>query len=129
MTVDEYLASRTPKQRVALNTLRKTIRAAAPGVTETIGYGIPMFKLNGRGLVAYSAGGRSGTSDDCALYVMSLKVLRDNKAALTKYALGKGTVKFTPEAPLPASIVTRLVKARVAEQKAGRPPGAGTRGG
>ena len=117
MTVEEYLASRTPKQRAALDRLRKLVRAAAPGVTETIGYGIPLFRLNGKGLVAYGAGGRSGTSEDCALYVMSLAVLRDHKAALAKYELGKGTVKFTPDSPLPASIITKLVKARVAELK------------
>jgi len=117
VTVTEYLASRTRRQRSALAALRRTIRGAAPGATEVIAYGIPTVKLDGRALVAYSAGGRTGQSEDCALYTMSLATFERYRAAAGAHAHGKGTFRFTPDDPLPASLVTKVVKARIAEAK------------
>lgn len=117
MTVAAYLASRTRRQRSALAALRRTIKTAAPGSTEVIAYGIPTVKLDGRALVAYSAGGRTGKSEDCALYTMSLATFDKYRAAAGAHAHGKGTFRFTPDDPLPASLVTKVVKARIAEAK------------
>jgi uncharacterized protein YdhG (YjbR/CyaY superfamily) len=64
-SIDDYLAGVSTEHRTALERLRRTIRAAAPKVEETISYGIPTFKLDGRGLVAFGAGARH-----CALYPM-----------------------------------------------------------
>ena len=117
MTVAEYLASRSRRQRSALAAMRRTIKKAAPGSTEVVAYGIPTVKLDGRALVAYSAGGRTGTSDECALYTMSLATFDKYRAAAGSHAHGKGTFHFTPDDPLPASLVTKVVKARIAERK------------
>ncbi|HEY5526815.1 MAG TPA: DUF1801 domain-containing protein [Candidatus Anoxymicrobiaceae bacterium] len=53
-SIDEYLEGVPEKQRVALERLRATIKAAAPDATETISYQMPAFRDHGR-LVAFAA--------------------------------------------------------------------------
>lgn len=113
-TVDEYLARVPPKFRPALERLRKTIRAAAPDAEEYIGYGMPAFRQEGY-LVYYAA-----FKDHCSLFVASDTVRRQFSAELKPFERGKGTLHFTPERPIPARLVTRIVKARLAENAARR---------
>ncbi len=107
--VDTYLATVSAEQRQALETLRQQIRAAAPGVTEGISYGVPVFKL-GRSLVSLGA-----AKKHCAFYVMSSTVIDGFKDELTGYSTSPGTIRFTPEKPLPADLVARIVAARISE--------------
>ena len=112
-TVDEYLDAAPEDVRAALAKLRKTIKAAAPRATEVIGYQIPMYKLNGH-LVAFAASG-----DYCTFTVMSPALLREYAAELKGFKLGKASIRFVPSKPLPAALVTKLVKARIAENESG----------
>lgn len=113
-TVDEYLARVPPKSRAALQRLRKTIRAAAPKAEEIISYRMPAFRQK-RILVYYAA-----FEDHCSLFVANSKVRNRFSAELKPFLSGKGTVRFTPDRPLPAGLVTRIVKALVAENAAPR---------
>lgn len=112
--VDEYMARIPAKFRTTLQRLRKTIRAAAPGAEEVMSYQMPAFRQNGM-LVYYSA-----FKDHCSLFVASDRVRRQFSTELKPFMAGKGTLRFTPERPMPADLVTRLVKARVAENTARR---------
>jgi uncharacterized protein YdhG (YjbR/CyaY superfamily) len=109
-TIDEYLAQAAPKQRAALEKLRKAIHAAAPGAEEYIGYGLAGFKLNRRPLVYFGA-----WENHCALYAASPAVQKKFQKELKDFEVSKGTIRFTPEEPLPAVLVKALVKARIAE--------------
>jgi uncharacterized protein YdhG (YjbR/CyaY superfamily) len=109
-TVDEYLAAVRPDARAALMKLRKAIKAAAPEATEGISYQVPTFKQDGHPLVSYGA-----ATTHCALYVQSPAVMRTYAADLEGYDVGKGSVQFPPDKPLAAALVTKLVKARLAE--------------
>ena len=109
-TIDEYLALVKPEQRSVLEKLRKTIHAAAPGVEEYIGYGLAGFKLNGRPLVYFGA-----WENHCALYAASPAVQEKFQKELKGFEASKGTIRFTPEKPLPTALVKKLVKARIAE--------------
>lgn len=111
-TVAGYLAAQPPKMRAVLKRLRRTIQAAAPDATEGISYQIPTFKLNGL-LVSYA-----GWKDHYAIYALSAKFVRTHAAQLKRYELSKGTIRFSPDQPLPAALITQLVKARVAENAA-----------
>ncbi len=95
-----------------LVSLRKTIRAAAPDAEEVISYRMPAFRHHGN-LLYYAA-----FKDHCSLFIGSVVTQRKFAAELKGFEAGKGTVHFTPEKPLPASLVTRIVKARVAENEA-----------
>ena len=109
-TVTEYLGRLETPERRALEALRRAIRAAAPDAEERISYGIPSFYAGGRMLVAYGAASRH-----CAFYpgALPVRMLRNELAA---YDTSKGTVRFAPEEPLPAPLVRRIVRARLAER-------------
>jgi uncharacterized protein YdhG (YjbR/CyaY superfamily) len=108
-TIDEYLAALSADQRAALEKLRKTIRAAAPEAEECISYGICAFRQDGM-LVGFGA-----TSNHCAFYLMSSSTVGAYKDELKNYDTSKGTIRFQADKPLPASLVRKLVKARIAE--------------
>lgn len=109
-TIDEYLGRAKPEQRAVLEKLRQTIRAVAPEVVEGISYGLAGFKLNGRPLVYFGA-----WEKHCALYPGSVATARKFQDQLKKFETSKGTIRFTPEKPLPTALVKKLVKARIAE--------------
>jgi uncharacterized protein YdhG (YjbR/CyaY superfamily) len=111
-TIDEYLAMQTPEVRAALEKLRKTIRAAAPKATEGISYQIPSFKHRGPlvGFAAFKA--------HCSFFVMNTGLVEKHAAKLKGFELGKGTIQFTIDKPIPAAVVKTLVKARIAENEA-----------
>jgi len=114
-TIDEYLATVTPDQRLALEKLRQTIRAAVPDAEEYIGYGLAAFKLDGKPLVAFGA-----SANHCAFYPMSSTTVAAFSKELAKYGTSKGTIRFAAHAPLSAVLVRKLVKARIAENAAQR---------
>jgi uncharacterized protein YdhG (YjbR/CyaY superfamily) len=113
-TVDDYLAAVPEDARAALAKLRKTIKAAAPKATEVISYQIPAYKHHGL-LVGFAA-----LKDHCTFHIMSADVTRAHAAELKDYKLGKASIRFAPDKPLPAALVTKLVKARIAENESGR---------
>ena len=108
-TIDEYLAALSDDKRAALEKLRKTIRAVAPHAEECISYQLPAFRLNGM-LVGFGA-----TANHCAFYPMSASTVQAHKDDLKQYDTSKGTIRFQPDNPLPAALVRKLVKARIAE--------------
>ena len=116
-TIDEYLAALSDDQRAALERLRKTIHAAAPEAEECISYQIPAFRLGGRMLVAFGAAAKH-----CAFYLMSSSTVAAHQDELQDYDTSKGTIRFQPDKPLPAALVRKLVKARVAENINRRAP-------
>lgn len=104
-TIDEYLALLTDDKRAALNGLRKTIHAAAPGTEECISYQIPGFRLNGKFFMWIGA-----AAHHCAIY----GVTQTDIDALKGYdTSGKGTIRFKPDQPPPASLVHQIVKAQI----------------
>ena len=112
-TVDEFLGALPGPQGNALERLRKQIHEAAPGATELINYGVPMLRLDGKNLVSFGAG-----KDHCAFYVQSPRVMAAFAKELAKLDTATSTIRFTPDEPLPASLVKNLVKARIAENQA-----------
>jgi uncharacterized protein YdhG (YjbR/CyaY superfamily) len=114
-TVNEYLAALPADQRRTLTKMRALIRAAAPKATEGISYGMPTYKLNGKPVVYFGA-----AADHVSLYAVSDKDVNGKLLAeLAKYdTSGKGTVRFPPDKPLPAALVTKLVKANLARVQA-----------
>jgi uncharacterized protein YdhG (YjbR/CyaY superfamily) len=117
-TVTEYLRAVPPKPRAALQKLRKTIKAAAPGAVEGISYGIPTFKYGGRMLVSYAA-----FQNHLSFFPGSTAVRAAREGKLMGFETSKGTIRFTVDNPLPATLVKRLVKARIKENEARWPPG------
>lgn len=108
--VRAYLAALPPDARRILKKIRETVIAAAPGATEHFSYGIPGFRLEGKTLVWYA-----GWKQHVSMYPMTAAIKRANAAALKTYEVSRGTIRFPLTAPPSARLVTRLVKARMAE--------------
>jgi uncharacterized protein YdhG (YjbR/CyaY superfamily) len=122
-TVSEYLAPLTNEKRAALEKLRTAIKSAAPDAEECISYQIPAFRLGGRLLVAFGA-----AANHCAFYPGSFP-LETHKDELKAYDTSKGTIRFPVDSPLPATLVRKLVKTRIAEHAARRSIAAAKAGG
>jgi uncharacterized protein YdhG (YjbR/CyaY superfamily) len=112
-TIDEYLADVKPDQRSVLATLRKSIHSVAPEAEECISYGIPAFRLNGRSLVFFGA-----WANHCSFYPGSSTTLKNFRTDLKPFQVTKGTIRFSPDKPLPIALVKKLLKARIAEKRA-----------
>jgi uncharacterized protein YdhG (YjbR/CyaY superfamily) len=110
--IDEYLAGVPEPARSTLNKLRAMIRAATPAeATEAISYGMPAFKYKGS-LVAFAA-----FSDHCSLFPMGSAAIVKFKKELEGYQTSKGTIRFPVDKPLPAALLKKIVKARVADNE------------
>jgi uncharacterized protein YdhG (YjbR/CyaY superfamily) len=108
-SIDDYLSRLPADQRAALQKLREMIQSAAPKAEEAINYQIPMFRLDGM-LVGFGA--RKG---HCALYTMSKATIPQLGAAAEGLDTSTGTIRFQPDKPLPAALVKKIVKLRIAE--------------
>jgi uncharacterized protein YdhG (YjbR/CyaY superfamily) len=106
---DEYLARVPEPARSTLKKIRAAIRSAVPPkATETISYGMPAFKYKGV-LVWFAA-----FSSHCSLFPTA-SVIEVFKNELKGFSTSKGTIQFPTDKPLPAVLVKKMVKARVAQ--------------
>jgi uncharacterized protein YdhG (YjbR/CyaY superfamily) len=111
--VETYLARCPEPHRATLEKLRATIGSVVPkGATEAISYGMPSFQYKG-GLVAYAA-----FKDHCSFFPMSGSLVGEFADELKAYKTSKGTIQFPADKPLPAALVRKMVKARVAQNEA-----------
>jgi uncharacterized protein YdhG (YjbR/CyaY superfamily) len=108
--VDAYLAKVPEPARTTLEKLRATIRSVVPPeTTEALSYGIPAFRYKG-GLVGYAA-----FKKHCSFFPMQASLIDEMKDELKNYRTSKGTLQFPLDKPLPATLVKKMVKARIAE--------------
>ena len=111
--VDSYLATCPEPHRSTLEKLRSMIRSAVPKeTTEAIAYGMPSFRYNG-GLVGYAA-----FKEHCSFFPMSGRLVEEFADELKPFKTSKGTIQFPIDKPLPATLVKKIVKARVAQNQA-----------
>ncbi len=108
--IDGYLASVPQEQRAALQKLRKQIMAAAPGAVEGISWGMPSFKYKGKQFAGFAA-----FKMHCSFFPYGSWKKLVPAADLKGFEKTKGTVHFTQDKPLPASLVRKLVKAKLKE--------------
>jgi uncharacterized protein YdhG (YjbR/CyaY superfamily) len=116
-TVNEYLAAVPEPARSTLKKVRAAIRSAAPAeATEVISYGMPIFKYKGM-LMGYAA-----FAKHCSLFLATSSFSKKFQKELSPYHTSKGTIRFPTDKPLPASLVKKIVRARVTQngQKPGR---------
>jgi len=106
---EAYIGTFPTDVQLVLETVRQTIRAAAPDAVETIAYGLPAYKLGGKPLVYFG-----GFKNHIGLYATPTghAAFTDE---LSKYKQGKGSVQFPLDKPMPLDLITRIVQFRVNE--------------
>ena len=113
-----YFAALPPDARRRLKELGALIKRNAPRAVAAFSYRIPAFRLDDRVLLWYAA-----WTHHVSLYPISARMKRAGGAQLDRFAVSKGTIRFSLAGPLPSALVKKLVKARIAEVRP-RKPGA-----
>ncbi len=113
--VDDYLSKLPDDQREILGDLRARVAELVPDAVETISYGMPALRLDGKFLISYA-----GWKKHCSVYPIDDGLLDRHAAAVGGYGRTKGAIHFTKDRPLPVAFVDDLVAGRVAAVRGGR---------
>ena len=114
-SVDEYMAGLPDDRRAVMEQLRSTIRGAVPHATEAISYNMPAFRLDGRFFVSYEAFKRH-----YSLFPWTDAMVEELGEAIHPYAVGKGTLRFPADQPIPLDLVTRIIEIRLRDFESAR---------
>jgi len=108
--IDDYLRTVPEDRRRSLVDLRAKIRSVVPAAEECLSYRIPAFRLHGAIVAGFHA-----TKKGCSYFPFSGSTLRTVAPFVRAYDRTKSALHFTPDKPLPMTLVRRLIKARMAE--------------
>lgn len=108
-TIDEYIAAFPPDTQIVLNQIRAIIQKTAPEAEESISYGMPTFKYQGKPLVYFGA-----FKNHIGLYALPTGN-EAFKEEFARYKTGKGSVQFPLDEPMPLALITRVIEFRVRE--------------
>ena len=113
--VDAYIAALPPDQRDALTTLRARLRSFLPGHLEVMSYAMPGFRQpgpQGKMVAGYAA-----FAKHLGLYPHSGSVIP--RIDCSPFKASKSGVLFTPDRPLPDTLLREIIETRQAEIAAG----------
>lgn len=102
-SVDDYIASFPPEVQPVLAGVRAAIVRAAPATVESISYGMPTYKLDGKYLVYFG-----GWKQHVAIYPV-VDVGPELEAEIGTFRAAKGTLRFPLKAAVPLPLVERVV--------------------
>jgi uncharacterized protein YdhG (YjbR/CyaY superfamily) len=108
-TVDAYIATFPANVQLILSKIRAVIKKTAPKAIESISYGMPAFKTNGKPLVYFAA-----FKNHIGFYATPTGHSKFKKE-LSPYKQGKGSVQFPINEPMPLDLIKRIVEFRVTE--------------
>ncbi len=104
--IDDYIKDYPKEVRDIMEKIRKTIKEVMPDATETIGYGIPTFKLNGKNVVHF------GGYDKHIGFYPAPGGLDEFEEELAQYRKGKGTAQFQLDEPIPYGLIKKITQFR-----------------
>lgn len=113
-TIDEYLAVLPEDIKKELQRIRNIILKTVPKIKERIAYKICVFSLK-KDLVGFAS-----QKNHCSFYLMSPKLVIKMKADLKDLKVSGATIHFTPNEPMPESIIKRILKERIKEFEEGK---------
>jgi uncharacterized protein YdhG (YjbR/CyaY superfamily) len=108
--IDDYLAGFDERHRRALERVRDIAQRVAPDASQGKSYGMPALRVAGKPLLGFKV-----SRLHLALYPFSADVVAAVAGDLVGFSLSKGTIRFTPETPVPEPIIERMVRLRLAE--------------
>jgi uncharacterized protein YdhG (YjbR/CyaY superfamily) len=106
--VDAYLATLPAEQQEVLGKLRARIQKLAPEAEETISYGMPAFRLDGKFLLSYA-----GWKRHCSIYPIDDELVARHEVTIGSYPRTRGSLHFTDSQPLPDDLLAEIVRQRV----------------
>jgi uncharacterized protein YdhG (YjbR/CyaY superfamily) len=109
-SVDEYMAAQADGARPTLRSVRAAIRKALPGSEETMSYGIPTYRVDGRAVIYFA-----GWKQHYSVYPATSRVIAALEDELKPYEVEKGTIRFPFSGRVPARLIARIAKLRAQE--------------
>ena len=110
-SVEEYMATFPKEVQLLLEKIRQIILKTAPKATESISYGMPAYKLNGKPLVYFG-----GYKKHIGFYATPTGHSAFSEE-LSKYKQGKGSVQFPINQPIPHDLIAKIVAFRAKENE------------
>ncbi|MDQ0894732.1 iron chaperone [Agromyces ramosus] len=105
--VSDYIAALEGPERDVIERIRSRAVSLVPEAVEGESYGMPALRYRDSPLLSIMVAKRH-----IGLYPYSPRVVGAVEAELTEYSWSKGTIRFTPEHPLPDSLVDRIILLR-----------------
>lgn len=118
--ISEHLKHFPPAQRAALTAVRTVLVAALPGAEEVIAWKMPSLRIDGDLVVSYD-----GFRGHNSLFPSSSDVFTELASELSGYTTTKGSIHFGLDTPMPAGLLRRIVRVRIAEINASYPRSSG----
>ena len=106
--VTEYINAAPKESRPKLREMRSTIRAAAPGASESLKWSMPAYSYR-RILVTFA-----GFKQHIGFYPTPSAVAAFAKQ-LSGYKMAKGSIQFPLSEPLPVDLIRKITAFRVRE--------------
>ena len=113
--MDDYLDNLDPEQKAALERVRAVVRRLAPDAEEGRSYGVPAFLYAGSPLLGFAA-----LKKHLSIFPFSPAAIDAVREQLDGFDLAKGTIRFTPDKPVPEAVTADLVRVRKQEIEAKR---------
>jgi uncharacterized protein YdhG (YjbR/CyaY superfamily) len=108
--MNEYLASVPEPQKAELERIRRVVQRTVPEAEEGKSYGLPAFTYSGRPLLGFRV-----RKNHLSVFPFSPEAVDAARAALEGFDLAKGTIRFTPDKPIPDDALEQLIQARLRE--------------
>jgi uncharacterized protein YdhG (YjbR/CyaY superfamily) len=113
--MDDYLDGLPPAQKAAFERVRSLVEGAVPEAEQGVSYGMPAFIYAGRPLLAFRAAKRH-----LSVFPFSPAAIEAVDDRLEGFDLSKGTIRFSPDRPVPEDVLADVVRARKREIDAKR---------
>jgi len=107
---DSYLATVPDRQKAALERIRQIVRRTVPDAVEATSYGMPAFKYKKRPLLGFEV-----SKNHLSVFPFSPAAIDAARGTLAGFDLSKGTIRFTPEKPIPEPALEQLLRQRLRE--------------
>lgn len=109
-SIDDSLAALPEQDRACLQRVVELARGLVAEAVDGVSYGMPALKLDGKPLIGFV-----GAAKHLSIFPFSPEVVDAVADRLDGFSLSKGTIRFTPDHPLPDDVVEEIVRLRRAE--------------
>jgi uncharacterized protein YdhG (YjbR/CyaY superfamily) len=108
--MDEYLNQLEPDKKAAFARVREIVTGLLPDAEEGTSYGMPAFIAAGRPLLGLRA-----AQKHLSIFPFSSAAIESVKDRLGGFELTKGTIRFTPDHPVPETVLADVIRFRQGE--------------
>ena len=107
-TVDEYIHTFPEETREKLESIRETIKNAAPKAEELISYNMPAYRHVK--MLAYFAAQKNHLG-----FYPGASGIENFKQEISAFKWSKGAIQFPNDKPLPLDLIDKIIRFRVEE--------------